>query len=341
MSAARWCLLAVCLTACGTPRRALVSSDPLVLDPALRPRVAAFEPAFTALSAALAANDEPNARAILARVRALRPDGPALDVVEAFQRILDGRAASREIELRLVVRGSKDGKSGRHLALAAVSSHGTPVKICAAAARLEASLYGVDVRGYEHRSAFTQPIDELAELELEAHDPRLLDLAAIDVPISNELAVRARFRLVLVQAQLEVDDRRLPAATLTVAPCEVRELANFLPTDPVEPAELARHLEKPGFGLPAAIERAVRIAPERRGEALELCTPVLARMNRVDLERAAPCLRWLSGDLERGGDPDQWRAWAVEREKSRETTPTLDLPTLDLGTTGRDTPPPS
>ncbi|MCC6409840.1 MAG: hypothetical protein IT453_21990 [Planctomycetes bacterium] len=335
MGAARWCLLAVLVTACGTPRRALVSDDPLVLDPELRPRIAAFEPAFEALTAALADDDETSARAILARIRALRPEGPAAEVVEAFQRVLDGRAAVHELELRLVVRGKPNAKGGRRLALAAVSSHDTPVTIHASAARIESSLFGIDVRGFEHRSAYTRPIDALAELELAPDDPELLDVAEFDVPISNELAVRAHFEVVLVQAELELDGRRLPAATLRVVPCEVDQLAAFLPTDPVEPTELARCLDQPGFALPAALERAVRIAPARRDEALEACAPVLARMNRIDLERAAPCLRWLSGDRDRGGDPDRWRTWAVQRTQREPPTPTLDLPARE-----RDTPPP-
>ncbi|MCK6446275.1 MAG: hypothetical protein L6Q99_07780 [Planctomycetes bacterium] len=348
MSAARWCLLAVLVTGCGSPRRALVSDDAATIDPALRPRIAAFEPAFDALSAALADGDEAAARAILARVRALRPVGPALEVADAFERILDGRAAARALELRLLVRGGApanvtpgapraDGpRKPRRLALAAVSSHPTAVKLYASAARLESSLFGVDVRGFEHRSAHTRSIDQLGELELSPDDPELLDVAEFDVPFSNELAVRSRFELVLVQPEIEIDGRRLPLSTLVVAPCEVDVLAPFLPTAAVEPAELARYLERPGFGLPAALERAVRIAPDRRDEALDLVAPVLARMNRMDLERATPCLRWLSGDRERGANPDSWRAWALERSRANQPTPELDLPTV-----GRDTAPPS
>lgn len=345
MIAARWCLLAVLVTGCGSPRRALVPDDAARIDPALRPRIAAFEPAFDALSAALADGDETAARAILARVRALRPVGPALEVADAFERILDGRAAAHELELRLIVRGgSSESAAGgarvasapRRLALAVVSSHRTPVKLHASAARLESSLFGIDVRGFEHRSAHTRSIDELGELELAPDDPELLDVAEFDVPLSNELAVRSRFELVLVQAEIEIDGRRLPLSTLVVEPCEVDVLAPFLPNAPVEPAELARYLDRPGFGLPAALERAVRIAPDRRDEALDLVAPVLARMNRMDLARATPCLRWLSGDRERGANPDSWRAWAIDRARSEQPTPELDLPEV-----GRDTAPPS
>lgn len=342
MGAARWCLLAVFVTACGSPRRAIVPDQTALLDPALRPRVEAFEPAFEALSAALADGDETSARAILARVRALRPEGSAAQVADAFERVLDGREAARALELRLVVRQPsaaprEGGAAGtRRLVLTAFSRHASAVTLRASAARLESSLFGVDARGFEHRSASTQSLDLLAELELEPERLRRLELVEFEVPLANELAVRAHFELVLVQPELELETRRLPVAQLRVSACEVDVLAPFLPTAPVEPAELARYLERPGFGLPAALERTVRIAPERRDEALAACAPVIARMNRLDLERAAPCLRWLSGDRERGADPDRWRAWAFERTRGSEPAPVLDLPEER-----RDTAPPS
>jgi hypothetical protein len=339
MSAARWCLLAVVLTACGSPRRAPVS-DEVLLDPTRRPRVAEFEPAFEALAAALADGDDASANGILSRVRALRPEGPAAEVAEAFGRMLEGRSLARELELRLVAERRERGEGAsssaesrgsatRRLSLVAVSRHATRVTLHAAAARVESLMFGIDVRGFEHRSASTRATGALTELALAPDDPEVVELQEFEVPLTNELALRAHFELVLVQAEIEIDGRRLPAANLRVGACEVDRLAAFLPTGAVEPAEFASYLARPGFALPPALERAVRIAPERREEALALCAPVIASLNRIDLERATPCLRWLSGDRERGGDPDRWRAWAEARLRREDAPPTLDLPAAE------------
>jgi hypothetical protein len=332
MSAARILCLAVFVTACAGPRRAELSAKPPASAAALD-----LDPAFRSLRAAIDDGDDASARAILWRMRAMAPSSAARETLDAFDRILDGRAVARTIELRLFARGA-DARGRRTLSLAIVPHRDGRLKLCAAAARLSSLVWGVDPRGYEHRSARSEPRDELAELALSGNEPKIVDLVQFDVPLANDLAVRARFDLELVEPEVELDGRRLPASSLRVEPCEVVSLAKFLPSGAVEPEELVRCISRPSFPLAAALERTVRIAPERRAEALDLLEPAIATMNRVDLERAVPCLRWLSGDRDLGGDPDLWRRWIEARAReraARERGPELDLPRANAETPER------
>jgi hypothetical protein len=63
------------------------------------------------------------------------------------------------------------------------------------------------------------------------------------------------------------------------------------------------------------MERAVRITPERRAEALDRLTPVVERLSIVELELLVPALRWLSRVTRPGGDPEAWRLWLRERAR--------------------------
>ncbi len=325
MGAARILWLAVLCTACASSRRA----EPLHETKVATTRVADFDPAFESLQSALESGDDVAARAIVQRVRALQPNASVLEALAAFERILDGREIARTVDLRLITRAAEHAGSQR-LTLVVVPHREGSLVLHAGASTLSTRLWGIDARGYEHRSARSEPHGDLERVELQGNEPKLIDLAEFDMPMSNELALRLRFELSLVEPEFEIDGRRLPAASLRVEPCEACSLARFLPTGAVEPAELVHCLSSPGFSLPAAIERTVRIVPDRRAEALDLLEPVIDHMARVDLERAVPCLRWLSGDRDLGGDPDLWRRWADDRARDRaakEKPPELDLPT--------------
>jgi hypothetical protein len=139
--------------------------------------------------------------------------------------------------------------------------------------------------------------------------------------------VRASFALVLPSGELLFDGQAYPANTLTVRPCSVQRLAPFLPTGPVEPEELLRYLGGQRVATPALLERAVRIPPERREEALELLSAAALDMTRPELERALPALRWLSGQRHLGADVDAWRRWREQRRALAEADrPLLPLP---------------
>ena len=85
-----------------------------------------------------------------------------------------------------------------------------------------------------------------------------------------------------------------------------------------EPAELARYASGATPWLPALLERAVRVAPERRGEALDLLAPLVETSTPAQIERLAPALRWLSG----ASDPEAghlgWKSWFRDRARPPE-----------------------
>jgi len=74
----------------------------------------------------------------------------------------------------------------------------------------------------------------------------------------------------------------------------------------------------------------VRIAPERREEALDLLTPAVLRLGRERperLEACAPALRWLARTGRQGNAPSAWTAWFEARQASAEDAGrSLDLP---------------
>ena len=98
--------------------------------------------------------------------------------------------------------------------------------------------------------------------------------------------------------------------------CEFEAVAPFFPIAPVEPAELARYAGRDGLVLAPLLERAVRIAPERRAEALELLRPLVADMDDERLTLVAPALRWLSRRGRGTNDPRAWRLWMAELDTS-------------------------
>jgi hypothetical protein len=109
------------------------------------------------------------------------------------------------------------------------------------------------------------------------------------------------------------DDRFLPAQHIPIEQLELVRLGSYLPTAPVEPQELKAYVETGRMFVPALMERAVRIPPERREEALDLLSPLVERMNVMDLEALVPALRWLARTSRPAGDPDAWRQWMSNR----------------------------
>src|SRR5262245_40513971 len=87
------------------------ADDPAVLK-AVDP---AFLPALESLQAALRAGEDETARLMLEQVLARGPRGRTLEVTRAFERVLDGRAALRELELTLEFVDEPDGKVPRDL----------------------------------------------------------------------------------------------------------------------------------------------------------------------------------------------------------------------------------
>ncbi len=112
-----------------------------------------------------------------------------------------------------------------------------------------------------------------------------------------------------------------------VRAAEVVRLAAFLPTTTVAPEELVDYIETGEVHLLPLMERAVRIAPSSRDEAVDLLAPLVAGLAEPEAREIVPALRWLTDIAEPGGDPTAWKAWFARR--GAKTTPSrglLDLP---------------
>jgi hypothetical protein len=300
-------LLAAVPGACSAPRTRPVQAQSQSHEP-IDPR---FEPAFQALAAALAADDEPTAERILERIVARDPPPAERALAETYGRILRGRALARAIDLELEAEVSQDHQT---VALALVASHPLDrmLELRGGAGTLNQLLTSVEASGLEQRVSRSVALEDVADLRIPPGKQARVALGRYEMPIGAALAVEAAWDLRLPPGTLRLDGEDLPVQTFTVRGCETRRIAAFLPTPAVEPGELARYVASGGRSMPALVERAVRIEPERRREALEALAPVALEMPRMELAVLVPALRWLSGERKLGGDVDAWARWLEE-----------------------------
>ncbi len=290
-----------------------------------------FEPAFAQIAECLERRDEVLARRMLELVLARGPSGAALARAEGFANVLDGRATASALDLALEALPEGDG--GRHrIVLVVTNPLDEAVRVRCPGSVLDYFCLGVNERGIEQRIQRRVVVDALDGLAVEPGEPRRLRLGAFDVPIGGMVGARALWRLDAVGGTLARGGRELPANRLAEATCEVVRLDPRLPAAPVEPDELVSYLERGAPSVAALIERAVRIEPRRRDEALDLLAGRLLQRPDVEIEAALPALRWLAASRDAHDGPADWRRRLQARIAEPEAPPpALDLPSaLDL-----------
>jgi hypothetical protein len=292
-------------------------------------------PAFRALEAAVVGGEDARARRVLAGILARGPTGDVLELARAFERVLDGRDLVRSLDLRLALEPDAE-REGRMRVLLFASHGGTEsLRLRLPPGSLEHLVVAVDARGIETRDLGSRIVDAVEELVLAPGRTRRVELARYSVPLGRALAARDQWRLRLRSGEVEVAGAAYPAADPSVAPCERTLVAAFLPSEPIEPAELARYLRATEeLWTPALVERAVRIAPERREEALDLLAPVVRELAASDPERVAaatPALRWLARTGAPGRSAREWSRWLALRAEPAVERPDLDLPAVVPG----------
>ena len=316
-------LLLAALCACASTQRA---ESPSAVDPA-------FEESLRALRIAVQERDDRLARSILDLILARQPEGATLRQAEAFDRVLVGRALARDLALRLeVMPGAEAGRVD--VVLRANHPLEETLVLHCGGGRLSMQQLAVDERGRQQSVAEALALEDLRELVIPAGSPWERTLGSFPLEIGNALAVRVHWSLRLGAGEFVLGGRSYPAMLLVVQECEAARLARFLPAEPVAPEVLSSYIAGRRFNTAAMMERAVRIEPQRRDEALDLLTQVLAGMDPIDFERVVPALRWLSGHS--GGllEAGDWSAWLEQRALRRAPPPApdpLDLPNaLDL-----------
>jgi len=307
------------VVACGGPAShsssaSKLSPQELALDKA---QFEPFVPAFQSLEAALAAKDDELALRILTRIMARDPQGTALERARAFERVLEGRAWVACIELRLLA--LRVGDSDEWVVrLVAKNSNDTALTLQGGPPTLRTYLLGVSPNGLEQRFSRSTPVDSLAHWKLPPGIETSVEVGRLDIPPGQALAVRALFFLEFLPGKILREGELRPAASLPVARTEAVRLASFLPTEPVEPEELARYVREEMIRTPPLLERAVRIPLAQRARALDLLTPAALQLPSGELEKIAVALRWLSGESQIGADPLSWRQWLDTRSRTRE-----------------------
>lgn len=304
--------LAALAGACaGGPQQDL--DEPIVLAGG-GPVAAEHVPALEALERAVFDGDDEVARSTLQRLLAREPGGRALELARAFERVLDGRALVASLDLRLAAEELEGHVATYRLWLLAAHPHASEVRFRPGAASLRESLLSVDPEGAESRAVSNLAIDDLDTLVLPPGEELRVELATLHLPSRpGLLALRSRLELALLPGAITIEGRRLPARDARVERVEIVRLAGFLPTSTVEPSELLRYVQGERVERPPLMERAVRIAPGRRAEALDLLSPQVEGMSLLTLERIVPALRWLAGTTAPGGDPEAWRRWLRAR----------------------------
>jgi hypothetical protein len=315
-------------------------SDVLDLDPGALP-------ALQALKVSVDRGADVEARAILDRLMLRRPRGKLLDLLEAYRRILDGRAVVSGVALRLELRPATEAPSKKvaasmpkdarlfHLFLVGESRKGISAELEPGPATLVVTRSSVDRRGLEEDAVETHTFSDLKALRIEPSKPAEVSLAGFFLaPPDKGLAERLRFEIDLRSGRAKIggaakNARELPAMHLVAVAAEETALDPSLAALPAtKPEEFAAHIEgKAAIDRVAALSIALRIPPADRAQALDLITPIADSAPVGVLDALAPSLRWIAVTSEPGGDGLAWRAWLRARgERKPSERPRLVLP---------------
>ncbi|MCA8981812.1 MAG: hypothetical protein H6831_06865 [Planctomycetes bacterium] len=297
--------------------RVVIQAGPA--DGEVAPDQQRFLPGVEALRDAVEARQDAEARRILARLRAMSPGPEVQGLMDAFERILDGRALAQRIETSLIAREHPETPGDYRLVLRLESREPEPIRMHPAGARLRVAYTSVDPLGSAQSAVQYKSVDGLDVIELEQDVPVEIELVDVTPPEpAGMLALEGDFRLEFLATELRHQGRSLPANEMPGPETTVVRLAGYIPNGTIEPAELLRYVEAGDVHTPALMERTVRILPARRAETLELLEPLVAKLATPDLAELVPALRWLTGVVSPGGDPEAWRRWMAHRATTGE-----------------------
>lgn len=286
-----------------------------------------YLPSLQALAQAVDSGQDREAAAILRRIEMRQPRGQVLEIVEAYRRILDGRAVVAGLRLRLECRvepaeelpaDAPEGTRFARLFLVAESAIAEKVLLETGPATLFVTRSVVGVNGIERDAVETRAFDSLRRLEIGPEAPAEVSLARFFVSAApGELASRIRFELDVRSGSARILDREVPVMRLRVADAEETVLAPELRELPAAAPEdlVALVSESAQVDLASALAIAVRIQPDDRERTLDLITPRIDHATEDAVRALVPSLRWIAVTSEPGGWPAAWRAWLRDRER--------------------------
>jgi hypothetical protein len=297
------------------PEDSQAADDLAALGPMRRGVPEAFLPAVEAIITAIKEKDNVTARSALNALFRRNPDSITMELARGFERLLDGRLRVSWMDLRLEASEDPEVPGNYELELV-LSHHGTEELVYrAGGARLFVGQVAVGLDGSGQRGTRRDATPFPEEVVLLPNEEQRFPVAALALnPPKGVLAFASRLRFDLLPGQFKMDDGRyLPAQNVASPSTEIVRLAGNLPNAAVEPQELVDYVKKPRPFVPAMMERAVRIAPERRDEALDLLTEWVAETDTVSVETIVPALRWLARTDSPGGSAAAWRAYMANR----------------------------
>lgn len=285
-----------------------------------------YQPSFQALRAALDGRDDATAGAILRRLKgqieqeAGQGSGvvaeearAALPLAEGFERVVKGRRRVNALELELVLQPASEGTLDQDLVLQVTNKWIEPLRLIPGPANLVLTRTRVVADGRQARMSRTEALD-LFELEVPPGTTGQVVLGQFRARLTRDMvAERLDFELEMRAGQVREEGKSYPAQYLSVDALEFVALAAYLPNASVEPTELARYLSQDKRSQAAAMERAIRILPERRTEALLLLEPLLSRVTDEEFSRLAPILTWLAPLGPELSGREVWLSWIRAR----------------------------
>lgn len=321
-------LASLAALACGALRTPRAPEPPL--HPSYRPTLAALQDMLERDELALAERTLQQWRARLGMDAALaarasdtaalapgRPDAAAVAAaeraLERYELTVAGRRVFAGLDIALTLRRVA-GEPRVRVELSVASRLDEAVELRPGPATLEVRRQTLEPRtGQETHTVELLPAAEALRIAVPARGTTLVALGDVPVVVpTGAIATRTRCKAVLLGGAVLAGGRELPARPLEVPEAERTDLPGWLPSTAVEPAELARLAAQPGATMEALCERAVRVLPARRTEALELLREPVALRTVEELVVLMPALRWLCAVEGLGRDPYAWRRYMAD-----------------------------
>ena len=283
----------------------------------LRGRLARDLRSAPTLAEARGRTDEVATRTLSGELPSRESVEAALELVDRFESIVDGRerlgAVTLDLELRRV-----PGEARVEVWLRGRSRWPEPLTVRPFAVSLVVRRLSVDQKALEVNWSDRLVLEDAVGLDLPAggeHARRLLGLP-IEVP-RGAMATRMRVSLACTGGEVVQGADHYPAREVAVSEAERTDIAGWIPTGLIEPGRLVGLVEEGRGNTEVLLECAIRIDPARRDEALDGLGRAVQTLPDEALRPIVPAARWLLGVEGFGRDERAWKELLAERYARR------------------------